>query len=80
VGKKLYKSPPKKFAKSYPFYRLIGTELAQASVRPKTPAYQSVSISISHLLSPPGGIQPKQDLDTLRTQITQALQSKGLIP
>jgi multiple sugar transport system substrate-binding protein len=80
VGKKPYASPAKKFAKAYPFYKLIRTQLKQASVRPKTPAYQSVSTAISHVLSPPGDIQPKQSLDTLRNQISQALQSKGLIP
>ncbi len=80
VGKKLYDTPPKKFAKSYPFYKLIGKQLAQASVRPKTPAYQSVSIGISHLLSPPDEIQPHQDVQTLHGRISKALNSKGLIP
>ena len=32
--------------------------LETASVRPKTPAYQIVSIDISHLVSPPAGINP----------------------
>jgi multiple sugar transport system substrate-binding protein len=80
VGKKLYDSPPKKFAKAYPFYKLIGKQLAEASVRPKTPAYQSVSIGISHLLSPPDEIQPEQDIDNLHGRISKALKSEGLIP
>ncbi len=49
-------------------------------MRPKTPAYQSVSIAVSHLLSPPADIRPQQDIHTLRTRISKALDSQGLIP
>jgi multiple sugar transport system substrate-binding protein len=65
---------------AYPFHADILTALQQASVRPKTPAYQNISIVISHLVSPPAGIDPVSTEQTMRGQINEALQSKGLIP
>ncbi len=56
------------------------TALQTASVRPKTPAYQNISIVISHLVSPPAGIDPVGTEQTMKSQINDALQSKGLIP
>ena len=50
-------SDPKMFA-DYPFHADILYALEHASVRPKTPVYQVVSIDISHLISPPSGINP----------------------
>jgi multiple sugar transport system substrate-binding protein len=66
--------------KDYPFHADILTALQQASVRPQTPAYQNISIVISHLVSPPAGIQPVSTEQTMKSQINDALQSKGLIP
>ena len=43
---------------AYPFHADILTALQNASVRPKTPAYQTVSIVISHHVSPPASIDP----------------------
>ena len=43
---------------AYPFHAEILAALQNASVRPKTPAYQTVSIVISHHVSPPAGIDP----------------------
>ena len=49
----------------YPFHAEILTSLQNASVRPQTPAYQSVSIVISHHVSPPvehrPGRHPERD-------------------
>jgi multiple sugar transport system substrate-binding protein len=66
--------------KDYPFHADILTALQQASVRPKTPAYQNISITISHLVSPPAGIQPASTEQAMASQINDAVQSKGLIP
>jgi multiple sugar transport system substrate-binding protein len=74
----LYHDP--KLFPNYPFHADILTALQQASVRPKTPAYQNISITISHLVSPPAGIQPASTEQTMKSQINDALQSKGLIP
>jgi multiple sugar transport system substrate-binding protein len=68
------------FQKLYPFWQTILQELQQASVRPQTPAYQSVSLAISFTLSPPSGVEPDTTLDTLRSRISEAIESKGLVP
>jgi multiple sugar transport system substrate-binding protein len=74
----LYKDP--KLFPNYPFHADILKELETATVRPKTPLYQVVSINISHLVSPPAGISPASTEKNMVTQINNALQSKGLIP
>ncbi|WP_371483581.1 ABC transporter substrate-binding protein [Kitasatospora sp. NBC_00315] len=66
--------------KSYPFAADVLAALETASVRPQTPAYQNVSIAISHTLSPPAAINPESTVADLRGQIEDALGSKGLIP
>jgi multiple sugar transport system substrate-binding protein len=64
----------------YPFHADIQQELENASVRPKTPVYQVVSIDISHLISPPSGINPASTKQGMVGQLNNALQSKGLVP
>jgi multiple sugar transport system substrate-binding protein len=76
----LYLHPTPDFVKNYPMYKSIYQSLKTASVRPKTPAYQSVSIVISHALSPPGGQNPQSVVNSMDGQIKDALASKGLIP
>jgi multiple sugar transport system substrate-binding protein len=73
----VYQDP--KFQKAYPMWKAIFDTLEQASVRPKTPAYQSVSLQISYTLSPPSSVSAK-DLGTLRSRIQDAIDSKGLVP
>jgi multiple sugar transport system substrate-binding protein len=75
-----YTKPTADFKKLYPFYKLIYQQLNNAAVRPKTPAYQSVSIAISHTVSPVSKIDPPSTLKSLKSQISDALQSKGLVP
>lgn len=70
----------KALIKSYPFSADVLNALENASTRPQTPAYQNVSIAISHTLSPPSAIQPRSDIETIGSQIEDALESKGLIP
>ncbi len=65
---------------NYPFHADILTELENASVRPKTPVYQVVSIDISHLISPPASISPTATEQSMISQLNNALQSKGLVP
>jgi multiple sugar transport system substrate-binding protein len=64
----------------YPFHADILKELEDASVRPKTPVYQVVSIDISHLISPASGISPTGTEKSMINQMNNALQSKGLVP
>ena len=77
VLESVYSDPA--FQKAYPMWKAIFDTLKQASVRPQTPAYQSVSLQISHTLSPPSSVSAK-DLGTLRGRIEDALNSKGLVP
>jgi trehalose/maltose transport system substrate-binding protein len=74
----LYNNPA--LFKNYPFHADILKELENASVRPKTPVYQVVSIDISHLISPPSGISPSGTEQSMISQLNNALQSKGLVP
>ncbi|WP_328444009.1 ABC transporter substrate-binding protein [Streptomyces sp. NBC_00386] len=74
----LYSDPA--LVKNYPFASTVLAALENASIRPKTPAYQNVSIAISHTLSPPNGIEPRPDVQKISGQIKDALNSKGLIP
>ena len=74
----LYNDPA--LFKDYPFHADILQALEHASVRPKTPVYQVVSIGISHLISPPTGISPASTEKSMVSQINDALQSKGLVP
>jgi multiple sugar transport system substrate-binding protein len=74
----LYNDPA--LAKNYPFHQDILTSLQNASVRPKTPVYQVVSIDISHLISPASSISPQSTLNSMKSQINDGLQSKGLVP
>jgi multiple sugar transport system substrate-binding protein len=64
----------------YPFHADILKELENASVRPKSPVYQVVSIDISHLISPASGINPAGTKKSMISQLNDALQSKGLVP
>jgi len=74
----LYNDP--KMFKDYPFHAQILAALQHASVRAKTPAYQNISIVISHAVSPPAAIQPRSTEQNMASQINDALQSKGLVP
>jgi len=64
----------------YPFHADILKALEDASVRPKSPVYQVVSIDISHLVSPAAGINPTGTEQSMSSQLNDALQSKGLVP
>ena len=76
----IYQNPPPAFVKAYPFYKEVFSSLQNASVRPKTPAYQNVSIVVSHSVSPPSSINPQGTANTIQSQMFDALASKGLVP
>jgi multiple sugar transport system substrate-binding protein len=65
---------------SYPFAKEIQESLANAAVRPLTPAYQNLSIVISHAVSPPAGINPESTEKSMASDLKDALDSKGLVP
>jgi multiple sugar transport system substrate-binding protein len=74
----VYNNPQMQSA--YPFRHLILQQVNNGAVRPKTPLYQVVSVAISHQISPPSSISPVSTENSLRTQINNALQGKGLTP
>ncbi len=76
--RELYDDPA--FQREYPAWQAIRDSLAAASVRPKTPAYQNVSIVISDLLNPPAEINPETMLGRLTEGIAEAVKSEGLVP
>jgi multiple sugar transport system substrate-binding protein len=73
----LYRDP-KLIKGGYPFAAEIFSSLQRGGVRPKTPAYQSVSIAMSNTLHPPASAPAK--FNQLRGQLQDAVESKGLIP
>jgi multiple sugar transport system substrate-binding protein len=74
----LYHNP--KLYPDYPMHADILQALQNASVRPKSPVYQVVSIDISHRVFPASGISPTGTVSGLKGQLGNALQSKGLVP
>ena len=74
----LYHNP--KLYPDYPMHADILQALQNASVRPKSPVYQVVSIDISHQVFPASGINPTGTAASLKGQLANALQSKGLVP
>ena len=74
----LYDDPA--LQKRYPALQAIRDSLNDASVRPKTPAYNSISIVISNLLNPPAKINPNAVVGQLADQIAKAVRSQGLVP
>ncbi|WP_019816599.1 ABC transporter substrate-binding protein [Saccharomonospora saliphila] len=67
-------------ATEYPMKDTIRDELTDAAVRPATPAYQTLSIVMAEVLSPPSDIDPQRTAQELRSQLEEALTSKGVIP
>jgi multiple sugar transport system substrate-binding protein len=74
----LYRDP-RLIKGGYPFAGEILDSLQRGGVRPKTPAYQSASIALQTTLYPPSSAGPGK-LPQLRSQLQDAIQSKGLIP
>jgi multiple sugar transport system substrate-binding protein len=65
---------------TYPMRQTILDALKNAAVRPLTPAYQNLSTVMAKILSPPSDIDPQATAVKLREQLSNALQSKGVIP
>jgi multiple sugar transport system substrate-binding protein len=74
----LYDDPA--FQSEYPAWEAIRDSLENASVRPKTPAYQSISIVLADLLNPPAQINPDAIVPQLADQVQRAVNSEGLVP
>lgn len=67
-------------ATEYPPKETIRAALADAAVRPLTPAYQNLSTVTAKILSPPSAIDPERTADELREELDAALKSQGVLP
>ncbi|MBP2320729.1 multiple sugar transport system substrate-binding protein [Kibdelosporangium banguiense] len=65
---------------AYPMKDAILESLENAQARPLTPAYQNASTVIANILSPPSAIDPQATANRLRSELTDALNSKGVLP
>ncbi|MGH3751231.1 MAG: extracellular solute-binding protein [Pseudonocardiaceae bacterium] len=74
----LYDDPA--LQESFPAWQAIRDSLHSASVRPRIPAYKSISIAISEVLNPPAKIDPDTVVDQLTDEIVKAATSQGLVP
>ncbi|REE96761.1 ABC transporter substrate-binding protein [Thermomonospora umbrina] len=74
----VYDAP--QMAEAYPMRQAILDALETAALRPRTPTYQNVSTVTSTILSPPGSIDPVKTEARLRDLISDALESKGVLP
>jgi multiple sugar transport system substrate-binding protein len=74
----VYDNP--ELAKDDPVGAEIRAQLANAAVRPQTPAYQNISVVIAHAVSPPSSINPPKTERSIAGELKDALQSKGVIP
>lgn len=64
----------------YPMRETILEELKDPAIRPVTPAYQNVSTVLANMLSPASGIDPQRTAEQMRTEVQNALDSKGVMP
>ncbi|MGH3871153.1 MAG: ABC transporter substrate-binding protein [Pseudonocardiaceae bacterium] len=74
----LYDDPA--LQEQFPAWQAIRDSLNNASVRPNTPAYKSISVVIADLLNPPAKINPTTVAGQLADEITKAVTSRGLVP
>jgi multiple sugar transport system substrate-binding protein len=77
VNASLYDDPS--MTTAYPMKDAILAELKTATPRPSTAEYQNVSTLISTIISPPSSIN-SDTANKLRSQIQDALDSKGVMP
>ncbi|MCA1225181.1 ABC transporter substrate-binding protein [Saccharopolyspora sp. 6M] len=74
----VYAAP--EMAAEYPMRDTILEELRDPAIRPITPAYQNVSTVLSKLLSPASRIDPPRTAERIRTEVQNALDSRGVLP
>jgi multiple sugar transport system substrate-binding protein len=75
----LYDDPS--FQAAYPMWREVRDSLTSASMRPASPAYQSISTLMTAKLAPVTGIaDPAALVPVLAQQVRDAVTSKGLVP
>jgi multiple sugar transport system substrate-binding protein len=63
----------------FPYAAEMKEALDRATLRPRTPFYNDVSLAIISILHPTADIDPEADVDRLRDAIEQALKGEGLL-
>ncbi|GAA2811523.1 ABC transporter substrate-binding protein [Saccharopolyspora taberi] len=64
----------------YPMKETILEALKDPGVRPVSPAAQNVSTVLTNLLAPVAEIDPSKTAERMRTEVQNALESKGVMP
>jgi len=77
ITESLYQDP--RIIKAYPFADLLLETFKEGSARPVSPAYNDISLAVQRTLHPPASIDPKSDVDTLRSRVDDAINSRGLL-
>lgn len=62
-----------------PFAELLKETLTDAALRPRSPAYNDISLAVQKTISPPKSIDPEGQADAMKTKIEKALRSGGLL-
>jgi len=65
--------------KLFPYAAEMKEALDRATLRPRTPFYNDVSLAIISILHPTSEIDPEADVDRLRDAIARALEGEGLL-
>jgi multiple sugar transport system substrate-binding protein len=73
----LYDAPAVR--RRFPFADILRETLRDAVLRPRTPVYNDISLTISRTLHPMRDIEPVADAARLRRAVEQALNSEGLL-
>jgi multiple sugar transport system substrate-binding protein len=65
--------------KAQPFAAILKQAVQDAALRPRSAAYNDISLAIQKTISPPKSIDPKSAADDLKTKIKKSLHSGGLL-
>lgn len=77
ISQALYQDP--RIVKAFPYADLLLQTLQQGSTRPVSPAYNDISLAVQDTLHPPGSVNPRSDVSTLRSRVDDAINSRGLL-
>jgi multiple sugar transport system substrate-binding protein len=64
---------------AYPYADLLLQTFRDGSARPASPAYNDISLAVQNTLHPPASIDPKSDVRQLRSQVDDAINSRGVL-
>lgn len=76
VTEALYQDP--RILEAYPYADVLFESIATGSLRPKSPLYNDISLAVQDTLHPPSSINVTADVGGLRSNVNDALKSRGL--